>query len=374
MTRIITITSGKGGVGKTNISVNAALQLAASGHKTCLFDADLGLANVNILLQLNPERNLEDALVDNCSLHDIIIRDYHGIDIIPGSSGIERMANLEPVQIDRLIQSFSQLDVYDIVLFDTSAGISRDVLAFCLASSEVVLVICPEPTSLTDAYSLLKVLTQNKFKGMVKVVMNQCSSVPRAKQAYNKFKETVQKYLHLDLTPLGIVVQDPRVVDAIKAQEPFILRYPQSNAAQCIRHIAENLLKHRPDNLEGQDLATFWSKCTQIITSPLIFGTTNKTKPGSKEDNAKALKDETQPNRLQEPPKDAMESIPAYLNQLVESISTVSSELQRIRRVLEDGKQHELPRSSSGEEKTKDTSSISIPLDFDAFLNQQDAQ
>jgi len=372
MTRIITITSGKGGVGKTNISVNAALQLAASGHKTCLFDADLGLANVNILLQLNPERNLEDTLLHNCSLQDIIIRDYHGIDIIPGSSGIERMANLEPAQIDTLIQSFSELDAYDIVLFDTSAGISRDVLAFCLASSEVVLVICPEPTSLTDAYSLLKVLTQNKFKGMVKVVMNQCSSVPRAKQAYNKFKETVQKYLNLDLVPLGIVVQDPRVVDAIKAQEPFLLRYPKSNAAQCIRNIAENLLKHQPDDLETQNLASFWSKCIQIISSPLISGTAPKTKPGSNQNSTKALGAGTQPNRLQEVPKDVMQSIPAYLNQLIESISTVSSELQRIRRVLEEGKQRELPGGCSGKEKTKDTSSISIPLDFDGFLNQQD--
>ena len=133
MTRTITITSGKGGVGKTNISVNVALHLASLGYRTCLFDADLGLANINILLGLSPEYNLEDVISDRHSLQDIIIRNYKGIDIIPGSSGVEEMANLESDQVDHLIQSFSELDGYDFLLFDTSAGVSRNVLAFCLS-------------------------------------------------------------------------------------------------------------------------------------------------------------------------------------------------------------------------------------------------
>jgi flagellar biosynthesis protein FlhG len=370
MTRIITITSGKGGVGKTNISVNAALHLAERGYRTCLFDADLGLANVNILLQLNPERNLEDVLLHNCGLRDIIIRDFHGIDIIPGSSGVERMANLESAQIDSLIRSFAELEEYDIFLLDTSAGISKNVLAFCLASSEVVLVICPEPTSLTDAYSLLKILTQNTFNGTVKVVVNQCSSVALAKRAYNKFKETVQKYLQLELVPLGIILQDHNVVDAIKAQQPFILRYPESKAAQGIRHIAGNLLKHRPDDLEAQGLASFWTKCIQVITSSLSFGTSQKPNVRSEQNHSMSNAGGTPTNRSHEIGADIIQNTPLYINQLIETIATVSRELQLIRNALEDGRQRDLGGNSS-KEKAIDDSDVSIPLDFEVFLKQR---
>ena len=123
-TKTITITSGKGGVGKTNISVNLALHLSTLGYRTCLYDADLGLANINILLGLHPEHSIEDVIFNRRSLQDIIIRDYKGIDIIPGSSGVEKMANLEGGQVEHLTRSFSELDGYDFLLLDTSAGIS----------------------------------------------------------------------------------------------------------------------------------------------------------------------------------------------------------------------------------------------------------
>jgi flagellar biosynthesis protein FlhG len=132
MARIITVTSGKGGVGKTNISANLALHLAELGYNTCLFDADLGLANINILLKIYPEHNLKDVILYQKDIKEILIENYEGIDIIPGSSGVEEMANLTPDQIVKLIKQFSKLDAYDYFIIDTAAGISKDVISFAL--------------------------------------------------------------------------------------------------------------------------------------------------------------------------------------------------------------------------------------------------
>ncbi|MEI6127416.1 MAG: AAA family ATPase, partial [Pseudomonadota bacterium] len=128
MAKTITVTSGKGGVGKTNLSANLSMQLAAQGYRTCIFDADLGLANINILFGMYPEKTIEDVIVKGVPLHDVIIKNYHGIDIIPGSSGVENIANLDSQNIEYLIKSFSVLEEYDYVFFDTSAGVSKSVV------------------------------------------------------------------------------------------------------------------------------------------------------------------------------------------------------------------------------------------------------
>ena len=160
MARIITITSGKGGVGKTSISLNLSLSLASKGFKVCLFDADLGLANVNILTGIYPKKDIESVITGLCSLNEIIIKDFQGIDIIPGASGVKKIANLSQTQIGTLISAFLDLEEYDYFIFDTSAGISSQVISFCMASHEIILVATCEPTSLTDAYSMLKVLVK----------------------------------------------------------------------------------------------------------------------------------------------------------------------------------------------------------------------
>ena len=381
MTRTITITSGKGGVGKTIISVNMALYLASLGYRTCLFDADLGLANVNILLQLYPEHSLEDVIQRNYSLNDILIRNYMGIDIIPGSTGVEKMANLEPSQADHLIRSFSELDEYDFLLFDTSAGVSKNVLAFCLASSEIILIITPEPTSLTDAYSLLKILTQNQFNGTVKMVLNQCHNISAAKWAYAKFKETVQKYLHLELIPLGIVPQDPKVVEAIKTQQALILLFPESRASKCLRHTVDNLLKHQPVNLEPVSMTSFWAKCLQLIKSPLNLaapkkdGETQKTKARDvPQREIRNIRDASVKIRESLAPKngaDLSHTIPLLLNNLIEGISSISHELQLIRKSLQEAGHNLLciDRLESGERKAM--SQDSVILDYDNFLKQR---
>lgn len=269
MTRVIAVTGGKGGVGKTNISLNLALVLAKLGIKVCLFDADLGLANINILLGLYPEYDLEDVILNNKSVNEILIRNYQGIDIIPGSSGVEKLANLGQDDIDRIVEAFSKLDVYDYFILDTSAGISRSVISFCLAASDVALVITPEPTSLTDAYALLKVLCFNGFRGSPKVIVNQCKNTTVASTAYNKLKEVVQKYLTLDIVPLGIIIRDKKFPEAVQRQQPLVSLYPQSGAAKCLNVIASRLLANQSESFRQTGLATFWARFLEITKTPL---------------------------------------------------------------------------------------------------------
>ncbi|ADH87085.1 MinD/ParA family protein [Desulfurivibrio alkaliphilus] len=269
MNRTIAITSGKGGVGKTNLTVNLAIHLAELGYRPCLFDADLGTANINIMLGINPEHDIGDVIRGEKTIQDIIIHDSSGVNIIPGSSGVEEMANLEAEHLDTLVKSFAALGRYDFFLFDTSAGISRSVVAFCLAASEVVLVITSEPTSMTDAYSLLKVLTRNKYGGRVRVVVNRCPDVASAKGVFKKFRMAVDKYLGVPLEPLGLVFQDEVVPRALQQQKSFMKLYPQSGAASCIRSLTQRLTNESAEKTAPEDMTVFWNNCFKYFNMPL---------------------------------------------------------------------------------------------------------
>lgn len=273
MARIITVSGGKGGVGKTNLSVNLALWLARSGNRVCLLDADLGLANVNIMLGLYPEYDLEDVLLEKKNLREILIENHHGVDIIPGSSGVERLANVQPAEIDRILELFAGLKDYDFLVCDTSAGISRSVVSFCLSATDVIVVVTTEPTSLTDAYALLKVLCLNGFRGKAQIVVNQCKNTAVASRTYNKLKDVVHKYLSAETIPLGIVVQDPRVPEAIHRQQPLFVMHPECNASRCISVIANRLLSGETSQTDFPDvpLASFWRRFLETARRPLTF-------------------------------------------------------------------------------------------------------
>jgi len=274
MNRTITITSGKVGIGKTNICLNLALLLSKLGYRICVFDADMGLPNINTLLGLQPVYNLKDAILDGLNLKDLIIKDYEGIDIFPGSSGVEDMTNIE-VDRMRLIRSFSEtahhdfILHYDFLLVDTPAGISKTVISFCLASSEIIVVITPEHTSLTEAYTLLKTLSLNGFKGGIWVVVNQCTTSHIAKLVYKRFKSIVAKNLGIDVLPLGLIYQDSKMIQAVKQQKIFVSLYPKANASKCLQKIAERLVAKSTDHLQGFDVVKFWRGCIELISSPL---------------------------------------------------------------------------------------------------------
>jgi len=274
MNRTITITSGKVGIGKTNICLNLALLLSKLSYRICVFDADMGLPNINTFLGLQPVYNLKDAILDGLNLKDLIIKDYEGIDIFPGSSGVEDLTNIE-VDRMRLIRSFSEtahhdflLD-YDFLLVDTPAGISKTVISFCLASSEIIVVITPEHTSLTEAYTLLKTLSLNGFKGGIWVVVNQCTTSHIAKLVYKRFKSIVGKNLKIDVMPLGLIYQDSKMIQAVKQQKIFVSLYPKANASKCLQKIAERLVAKGTDYLQGFDVVKFWRGCIELISSPL---------------------------------------------------------------------------------------------------------
>ncbi len=260
MTQTIVISSGKGGVGKTNISVNAAIELAQRNYRTCLFDADLGLANVNILLGIHPEHTLDDYLFGDKNLHEIIVQTKFGIDVIPGSSGIEKTANLTQESITDLVDAFAQIPGYDYFLIDTSSGISRGLIAFCLAGSQTILVITAEATSLTDAYALLKVLAHNNYSGTVKIVVNKSPSVPEGKETYLRFKDVVSRHLKIDMSPVGIILQDANIEASTTQQEPALVLYPNSLACQCLRTMVSNLLLNDTHPRQEENLTEFWQR------------------------------------------------------------------------------------------------------------------
>lgn len=269
MARIITVSSGKGGVGKTHISTNLALHLAQLGHKTCLMDADLGLANVNILLKLHPEKNLKDVMLGTTPLREILIHTPQGLDILPGASGIEAMTRLHEEQFQRLIQEFSTLDAYDYFIIDTAAGISRDVLAFCLAASEILLILTPDPASLTDAYALLKVLHLNGFQKPVLVLVNSATSMDRSREVLLKLMTATRTYLDMELLPIGMIPRDNAVTNALAEQMALILSYPQSPASRGIRNATQNLIRKKEAKPEEMLPQAFFRKFLDFFSSPL---------------------------------------------------------------------------------------------------------
>jgi len=313
MARIITITSGKGGVGKTSISLNLALSLAAKGLKVCLFDADLGLANVNVLTGIYPTRDLEAVIDGECGISDILIRDYHGIDIIPGSSGVEKIADLTKDQTSSLIKSFLEIEAYDYFIFDTSAGISKQVISFCLACKEIFLVVTREPTSLTDAYSLLKVLSRYKYQRTVNVLFNHVISAKAIKKAYTQLEKTVDRYLSMRLRPLGIVISDKKVQSAVVAQTPFLIKSPETAASKCINTIANKVIK-RSAAINDMPIEQFWNGCLSFLDKHQ-----EKKKPVPSEHSEKPVKKHA-PEALN---GERLEKVESLLSNLVDEIRSL---------------------------------------------------
>ena len=257
-TRVITVTSGKGGVGKSNVSVNLAIQLKKLGNRVIIIDADFGLANVEVMFGIRPTYNLGDLIYRGKDIKDIIIKGPEGIGFISGGSGIQELSNLNRDQIATLTRSFGELDkITDVIIVDTGAGINESILEFVTSSSEVLLVVTPEPTSITDAYALLKTLDGNdefnEKNTIIKVITNRVSSKNDGKELFHKLNAVVQKFLDIQLEYLGAIPQDNNVSKAVILQKPFSLVYPASSSSRAIRELAYTLYHNEVPNKTGQN-------------------------------------------------------------------------------------------------------------------------
>lgn len=241
--RVIAVTSGKGGVGKTSLSVNLAICLAQAGRRIAILDADLGMANVELLMGLVPPYSLYEVLYGDKTIEEIAVRGPLDINVISGGSGFLEMANLDRARRRRLLEMLNDFSSrYDFVIIDTGAGINKNVLGFVAAAGEVIVVITPEPTSLTDAYALIKVLDNFKVHSEVSVVVNQAADRREAMRAIGKVQAAVNRFLKIKLNVLGWIPVDRLISQSIKNQQPFLLTNPDSPASRSVAGIAEALL------------------------------------------------------------------------------------------------------------------------------------
>jgi flagellar biosynthesis protein FlhG len=264
--QILAIASGKGGVGKTSLAVNTGIMLSKMGYKVCLFDADTNLANINIMLKVAPEYTFEHVLRGEKSIGDIVIN-HSGISLVPGASGITGFSNLEQNKKHKLIQAVSVLErEYDYLLVDTSAGVHDNVLSFIELAHQSVLVISPEPTSLTDAFSLIRILYKKGYKKRFNIVVNSAASELAARKIYKRFSMAVAKYIGCKVAYLGFVAKDEQLAEAICLQSPVTISQPSALSSRCFGRISQTISKLIKQKPKDRGLSLFWKNelSTQI--------------------------------------------------------------------------------------------------------------
>ncbi|MDD2760398.1 MAG: MinD/ParA family protein [Methylomonas sp.] len=256
---VMVFTSGKGGVGKTCVTTNVAIAMAHRGAKVCVFDADTGLANINILLGLRPEFTLEHVLSGEKTIHDIVIKTGQDVAVVPGASGVAELANMGAGSVKRLFEALAELEAeYDYFLIDTAAGVAESVLQFVESAPFTFLLITPEPTSLTDAFSLLKLLNGRGYQGRLRVIVNMAADYPQATETYRRFAAAVDKYLELKVEYGGFVARDELFPKSVVKQNPIVEFSGDAPASRCLYALADNVLKHIGSEDAESGLADYW--------------------------------------------------------------------------------------------------------------------
>jgi flagellar biosynthesis protein FlhG len=256
--KVIAVSSGKGGVGKTNVSVNLAASLAKDGKEVLLLDADLGLANVDVLLGLNPAYDLSHVISGERSLEEVIIDGPSNVKVIPASSGVSRMANLTVAEQAGLINAFNELgNAIDIMVVDTAAGISDSVVNFCSASQEVVVVVCDEPASITDAYAFIKVMSREHKIERFQIVANMTHSTHEGRDLFDKLSKATDRFLDVMLTFMGTIPYDERLRKAVQHQRAVVEAFPRSPSALALKRIARQIDKWPETEHTGGQLEFF---------------------------------------------------------------------------------------------------------------------
>jgi len=240
---IYTVTSGKGGVGKSNFTANLALALNALEKKVIVFDADLGMANLDVILGVTPTYNLEHVIQGRKNLEEVIVEGPNGLSLIPGGSGIQELANLSQYQINNLISDFVRVgEEFDIILIDTGAGLAHNVVNFILGADEAIVISTPEPTSITDAYGVVKVISKHDKEANIKLVINQAENEKEGERIAKRLIKTASDFLELDIELLGVIPKDNAVVKSVMSRSPFLLEFPRAKASKSINLIAARLI------------------------------------------------------------------------------------------------------------------------------------
>ena len=256
--KVITVTGGKGGVGKSSVSLNIAVALTLLGKKVMLFDADLGLANIDVMLGLKVDKNLGHVLSGECELKDILQTGPHGLRIVPASSGLKQMVELSMEQHAGLIRAFSTLDEdIDFFIVDTAAGICDMVLSFCRAAQDVLMVVCNEPTSVADAYAQMKVLSRDYGVNRFKIIGNQLHSLDEGKLMYQKLVAVTERFIDATLELVGCIPVDMNMRKAIRQRSCVVDLFPTSPAARAFKTLASRITTWPIPNVAGGHLEFF---------------------------------------------------------------------------------------------------------------------
>lgn len=265
--RVIAITSGKGGVGKTNFTVNLGIKFAQMGLRVVIIDADLGLANVDVIMGKMSKYSLSDVINSNRDILDILEEGPDGVRFISGGSGVQELIKLNKTQLVDLLMKLGKLDdEADVILIDTGAGLSENVLSFVHAAREVILVTTPEPTSITDAYALIKTITYKDRNKNIKIVINRADNAAEAFNILDKLNIVTEKFLGIKLQKLGYILNDSCVSKAVKMQQPFVISFNKSEATRNLSDIAVTLMDNKelnPASVSG--IKMFISRLTSIF-------------------------------------------------------------------------------------------------------------
>lgn len=262
--RIITVASGKGGVGKTSIVSNLAISLQKSGKNVLILDADLGMANVDIMFGMIPRYSLFDVIRGNKKLRDIVTTSSEGVRIIPGGSGINELVNLSSSEREIIIEELKEFSKeIDFLLIDCGAGVTKNILGFISAADEVLIVVTPEPTSITDAYALIKILAKFDLHKEVSMIVSRATSSKEAKDTISRIENVAHKFLEIDIKEIGFISNDLTVTNSIKEQKPFVVSYPKCKASKDMSLVTQKFLQI--DKPQNKKTGSFFERLFNIL-------------------------------------------------------------------------------------------------------------
>lgn len=267
--KTISITSGKGGVGKTNVTLNVAIQLTKLGKKVIILDADLGLANIELLMGISPKYTLEDLIRGRKSIDEILTVGPCGIQFISGGSGVTELIRISDSQLSFFIQNISKLDkIADIILIDTGAGVSNSVLNFVKSTDEIIVVVTPDPSSIMDSYSLIRVLKNDNIDiPKINIVANRVDNEKEAIETFERISRATTKFLDVDLYNLGYIPYDSYLIKAVKKQEPVTVLYPKSLSSEAFYNIANKILDSSYEGTLNKGISSFIKRLISTFNS-----------------------------------------------------------------------------------------------------------